>query len=152
MKIWVDGDACPKVIKEVLLRAAERAKVRMTFVANQYLTLPLSDNISFLQVEAGFDVADKKIVELCDTGDLVITADIPLAAEAIEKGASALNPRGQLYNANNIAPILSARNYMNSMRSGLVENNTGPAIFTAKDREVFANELDKYIRKNHVGQ
>ena len=150
MKIWVDGDACPKVIKEILIRAAERAGIRTTFVANQYLMLPLSQNIAFLQVEAGFDVADQKIVELCTEGDLVITADIPLAAHVIEKGASALNPRGQLYTANNIAPILSARNFMQDMRSGLIETNTGPSVFTTKDREAFANELDKYIRKNHV--
>lgn len=150
MKIWVDADACPKVIKEILFRAAEREGVQMTFVANQYLHLPLSANIKFLQVEAGFDVADKKIVELCEEGDLIITADIPLAAFGTEKGAAALNPRGQLYTANNIAPILAARNYMDSMRSGLVENNSGPPVFSVKDREVFANELDKYIRKNHA--
>ena len=107
MKIYVDADATPKGVKEILYRVAERTGVEMIFVANSYLNLPRLPNLKMLQVEAGFDVADARIVALCATGDLVVTADIPLAAQAIEKGAVALNPRGELYTSDNIGPILS---------------------------------------------
>lgn len=148
MKIWVDADACPKVIKEILYRVAERAQVSVTFVANSYLHLPRSAYISMLQVGDGFDVADAKIIELSASGDLVITADIPLADGAIKKGAVALNPRGELYTADNIGPILARRNFMDTLRGGLVEEVTGPPAFSTKDRELFANQLDRYIQKN----
>lgn len=148
MKIWVDADACPKVIKEILYRVAERAQVSVTFVANSYLHLPRSAYISMLQVGDGFDVADAKIIELSASGDLVITADIPLADGAIKKGAVALNPRGELYTADNIGPVLARRNFMDTLRGGLVEEVTGPPAFSTKDRELFANQLDRYIQKN----
>ncbi len=147
MKLWIDADACPKVIKEVLYRAAERVKIETILVANSYLNIPHSSFIQVLQVADGFDIADDKIVELCEAGDLVITADIPLAARVIEKGALALNPRGQLYDANNIGPILSTRNFMHSMRSSMSEGQDGPAAFTNKDRELFSNALDKFLTR-----
>ena len=148
MKIWVDADACPKVIKELLLRVAARTGVLVAFVANQYLSLPAAVNISFIQVPSGFDVADHKIIELCVAGDIVITADIPLAAAIVKKGAFALNPRGQLYDAGNIGQILAMRDLMENLRSGLMEQGSGgPAPFTAKDRENFANSLDKFMAR-----
>lgn len=147
MKIWVDADACPKAIKEILFRVAERAKIPVTLVANSYLTVPPSVFISMVQVPNGFDIADDRIVELSEIGDLVITADIPLAARVIEKGSYALNPRGQLYDANNIGPVLATRNFMYNMRSAMSENVEGPAAFTAKDRELFSNALDKFIQR-----
>ncbi len=145
MKIWVDADACPKPVKEIVFRVAGRTKIQVTLVANQYLLVPPSPYISFLLVESGFNVADARIIELCGEDDLVVTADIPLADGVIKKGAVALNPRGQLYTSNNIAPILSARNHAESMRGGLVENVTGPPVFNAKDRENFANAIDKFM-------
>lgn len=149
MKIYVDADATPKGVKEILYRVAERTGVEMIFVANSYLNLPRLLNLKMIQVEAGFDVADARIVALCATGDLVVTADIPLAAQAIEKGAVALNPRGELYTSDNIGPILARRNFMDTLRGGLVEDvGGGPAAFSAKDREKFANQLDKFITKS----
>ena len=148
MKIWVDGDACPKVIKELLFRVAARTGVLVAFVANQYLSLPAAANISFIQVSAGFDVADHKIIELCAVGDIVITADIPLASAIVKKGAFALNPRGQLYDAGNIGQILAMRDLMENLRGGLMEEGSGgPAPFTTKDRENFANSLDKFMAR-----
>lgn len=147
MQIWVDADACPKVIKDILFRVADRKGVRVTLVANQYLQIPSSPNIFMVQVESGFDVADNKIVELCAAGDLVITADIPLAAAVVKKGAFALNPRGELYTADNIGPILTMRNFMDTMRSGLSDLTGGPPVFNAKDREVFANQLDRFLTR-----
>lgn len=150
MKIWVDADACPKVIKEILFRVAERAKIIVTLVANRYLLVPPSVYIIVLQVEDGFDVADNRIVELCETGDLVITADIPLGANAIKKGAFALNPRGEFYDANNIGPVLSMRDFNHIMRSGMPEDNGGgPPPLTNKNRELFANQLDRFLTKHH---
>lgn len=148
MKIWVDADACPRAIKEILFRAADRRQIQVTLVANQYIAIPPSPYISLIQVEAGFDVADHKIVALCEKGDLVITADIPLAAGVVQKEAFALNPRGELYTADNIGPILRMRNLMDSMRSGLSELKGGPPTFNQKDREVFANQLDKFIAQS----
>lgn len=147
MKIWIDADACPKVIKEILFRAAERKKIETTLVANSYLNIPFSPYIKMLQVPDGFDIADDRIVGLCEAGDLIITADIPLAARVIEKGAYGLNPRGTLYDANNIGPILSTRNFMHHMRSAMDEGGEGPAGFTIKDRELFSNALDKFIHR-----
>ena len=148
MKIWVDADACPKVIKEILYRVADRAKLPVTFVANSYLHLPQSPFISMLQVGEGFDVADARIVELCSSGDLVITADIPLADHVVRKGGVALNPRGELYTKDNIGPILARRNFMDTLRGGLVEEVSGPPPLSVKDREMFANQLDRYIQKS----
>ena len=144
MKIWIDADACPKAIKEILYRAAERTQVPVTLVANQYLHAP--PHISVIQVADGFDVADAKIVELCTAGDLVVTADIPLAALVIEKGAFALNPRGELYDSGNIGPVLSMRDFMDVMRGGLMEQGSGgPPAFNQKDRQKFAAALDKFL-------
>lgn len=146
MKIWVDADACPGVIKDILFRAAERMRVQMTLVANQAMRIPPSPYIRFTQVAAGFDVADRHIENLLEGGDLVVTADIPLAAAAIDKGAHALNPRGELYTRDNIRERLSMRNFMDELRGSGV-NTGGPAPFSARDREAFANSLDRLLRK-----
>ena len=146
MKIWVDADACPGVIKDILYRAAERACIHMTLVANQSMRIPPSAYIRFTQVPAGFDVADKHIAEQLATNDLVITADIPLAAAAIEKGAHALNPRGELYTKDNIRERLSMRNFMDELRGSGVATG-GPPPLGPRDREAFANSLDRLLRK-----
>lgn len=146
MKIWIDADACPNVIKDILFRAAERAHIELTLVANQAMRLPPSQYIRFVQVPAGLDVADKRIVELMQAGDLVITADIPLAALVIEKNGVALNPRGELYTKENIRERLSMRNFMDELRSGGV-NTGGPPTLSTKDRQLFANKLDAWIAK-----
>lgn len=147
MNIWVDADACPGVIKEILFRAAERANVRTTLVANQSMRIPQSPFIRFTQVASGFDVADKHIVNVVAPGDLVVTADIPLAAAVIEKGAHALNPRGELYTRDNIKERLSMRNFMDELRGSGVATG-GPAALSSRDREAFANALDKFLRKH----
>lgn len=148
MKIWVDADACPKAIKELLYRVAERTGVTVTFVANKYLFVPAHPNLHFIMVDAGPDVADAKIVELCAPGDLVVTADIPLAAATIKKGVPALNPRGDLYDESNIGQILATRDLMDSLRGGLLDaTGGGPAPFTPKDRENFANALDRLMTR-----
>lgn len=144
MQIWVDADACPGVIKEILFRAATRTQVMLTLVANQALRAPASPYIKTLQVPSGFDVADNRIVELMEAGDLVITADIPLAASVIEKGGYALNPRGTLYTEENIRETLSLRNFMADLRSSGVETG-GPPIFNQRDRQSFANQLDRLL-------
>ena len=146
--IWVDADACPNVIKEILFRAANRANIQLTLVANQYIQIPKSAFIKNMRVGQGFDVADDRIVELCRPGDLVITADIPLADEVVKKGAVALNPRGELYTKDNIAQRLSMRNLMEELR-GAGEISGGPAIFNQSDRQNFANELDKYLQQRY---
>ena len=145
--IWVDADACPKVIKEILFRAADRTGVLLTLVANQPLEVPRSHNIASIQVPSGFDVADNYIVQKADPGDLVITADIPLAAEVIEKGCQALNPRGERYTENNIRQRLNMRDFMDSLRSSGVEAGGGPAAFSQSDRQAFANQLDRLLAK-----
>ncbi len=146
MKIWVDADACPGVIKDILYRAAERVRIHTTLVANQPIRIPPSPWIHFMQVAAGFDVADKHIVEQLSSGDLVITADIPLAAATIEKGAHAINPRGELYTKDNIRERLSMRNFMDELRgSGVVTG--GPAPLNSRDRAEFANSLDRLLQK-----
>jgi uncharacterized protein len=151
MKIWVDADACPGVIKEILYRAAERAQMQLTLIANQMLRVPPSLWIRALQVPAGFDVADQRIAEEAVAGDLVVTADIPLAAQVIAKGAHVLDPRGELLNAGNIQERLTMRNFMDSLRSGGIETG-GPAAFSAADRQAFANRLDGLLRKLKQGR
>ncbi len=147
MRIWVDADACPVVIKEILFRAAVRTQTTVTLVANAALRTPPSPYIKSLQVPSGFDVADNRIVELVETADLVVTADIPLAAAVIEKGGYALNPRGMLYTVENIRETLSLRNFMADLRSSGVETG-GPSTFTPSDRQAFANQLDRLLTKN----
>jgi uncharacterized protein len=147
MKIWVDADACPVVIKEIIFRAAERTGTPTTLLANHYLKTPPSKVISFVQVSSGFDVADDEIVKRADKGDLVITADIPLAAEVIEKGCVALNPRGELYSASNIKQRLNMRDFMDTLRSSGIETGGVPPI-SQSDRQAFANNLDKWLAKN----
>jgi hypothetical protein len=144
MFIWVDADACPNVIKEVLYRAADRTSTTVTFVANQFLRVPPSPYLRTLQVPAGFDVADNEIVRRCQPGDLVITADIPLAAEVIEKGAAALNPRGERYSPATIRERLTMRDFMDTLRSSGVQTG-GPAAMSPRDRQQFANELDSWL-------
>ncbi len=147
MKIWVDADACPVVIKEILFRAAERTEVPVTLVANQSINVPKSRFIKFIQVTQGFDVADNEIVKRLDSGDLVITSDIPLAADAIEKGGMALSPRGELYTANNIKARLTMRDFMESLRSSGVDTG-GPPALSQSDRKSFADHLDKILNRH----
>lgn len=147
MKIWVDADACPAMIKDILYRAAERTGVLLTLVANQPLRIPRLNTINFILVESGFDVADNEIIKRLSTGDLVITGDIPLAAEVIEKGGFALNPRGELYSADTIRGRLSIRNFMDNLRSSGIDTG-GPPQLSQGDRESFANNLDKLLTKH----
>src|SRR5579872_7382210 len=153
MQIWVDADACPVVIREILFRAAERTGVPMTLVANKPLRLPAAGNVHFLLVPPGLDAADKRIVELMAGGDLVITADVPLAAAAIEKGGLALNPRGELYTRENVRERLSVRNFLDELRGGGV-NTGGPPALSQRERQLFANQLDTWLAKRAriVGQ
>ncbi|MEA1889409.1 MAG: YaiI/YqxD family protein [Pseudomonadota bacterium] len=146
MKIWVDADACPGVIKDILFRAADRTEVPVTLVANHALQMPPSRLVSFLQVPAGFDVADNEIVKRLVAGDLVITGDIPLAAEVIEKGGHALNPRGEMYTQENIRARLNMRDFMDTLRASGI-NSGGPSALSKSDRQLFANELDKFLTR-----
>ena len=146
MQIWVDADACPGVIKEILFRAAERKQIATVLVANQLIRHPPSPWIRAVQVPKGFDVADNHIVESANIGDLVITADIPLAAAVIDKGAQALNPRGELYSKENIRQLLDMRNFMDTLRSSGVETG-GPNAFSQADRQNFANQLDRLLAR-----
>ena len=146
MKIWVDADACPAVIKEILFKAAARTGLTLTLVANQPLRIPSSPHIHFVRVGAGMDVADTEIVKRLDSGDLVITADIPLAADVIAKGGLALNPRGELYTENDIRSRLSMRDFMDSLRGNGVDTG-GPAPLRPNDRAAFANNLDRILAK-----
>ena len=146
MKIWVDADACPVVIKDILFRAAERTGVQLTLVANQSVHVPASRNITMIQVKPGFDVADNEIVKRLESGDLVITGDIPLAAEVIEKGAHALNPRGELYSADSIRSRLNMRDFMDTLRASGIDTG-GPPALSQSDRKSFANHLDKLLSK-----
>ena len=147
MKIYVDADACPVVIKEILFRAAERTQTITTLVANQHITIPRSLFLKFVRVGSGFDVADNEIVKLVETGDLVITADIPLASEVIEKGGHALNPRGELYTVDNIKARLTMRDFMDTLRSSGVDTG-GPPPLNQNDRQKFANALDVFLQNN----
>ncbi len=145
MKIWVDADACPVVIKEILFRAANRKQIQVTLVANHQMAIPKSQYIHFMQVPAGFDVADNEIVKRLEKGDLVITGDIPLASEVIDEGAMALNPRGEMYTTENIKQRLNMRDFMETMRGSGVEMGGGPPPLNQKDRQNFANHLDKLL-------
>lgn len=144
MRIWVDADACPGAVKELLFRAAERTKTRLTLVANQPVRTPHSEFIDSIRVGAGANVTDQQIVELAEPGDLVITADIPLAADAIAKGAQALNPRGELYTRTNIGERLAMRDLMDGLR-GEGQITGGPSNFSSKDKQAFANQLDRWL-------
>ena len=146
MKIWVDADACPGAVKEILFRAANRAQVPLTLIANQMLRVPPSPWIRALQVPSGFDVADERIVQEADVGDLVVTADVPLAARVIAKGALVLEPRGDLLDKGNIQERLGMRNFMESLRSSGVETG-GPAAFSSVDRQAFAKRLDGLLAR-----
>lgn len=146
VQIWVDADACPLEIKQLLFRAAERTKIKVTLVANQPMRTPKSEYIDSIQVPSGMNIADRHIVELVLTGDLVITADIPLAADVVAKGGLALNPRGDLYTDANVGGKLAARNLMDELRGGGMITG-GPANFNAKDRQAFANQLDRWLAK-----
>ncbi|MEJ8566555.1 YaiI/YqxD family protein [Elongatibacter sediminis] len=146
MKIWVDADACPVVIREILFRAAERTQTQVTMVANQQVRVPASRFVDAIQVQAGFDVADNEIVKRVLAGDLVVTADIPLAAEVMESGAHALNPRGELYSPDTIRQRLNLRDFMDTLRSSGIHTG-GPSALSQSDRQQFANNLDRLLAK-----
>lgn len=145
-QIWVDGDACPAAIKEILFRAANRTKTRTTLIANQMLRTPPSPWIRAIQVTAGFDVADQRIVEETSAGDIVVTADIPLAALVVQKQAWVIEPRGELIDQNNIEARLSMRNFLQDLRDGGIQTG-GPTAFTAQDARNFANQLDRLLAR-----
>ncbi len=149
MKIWVDADACPVVIKEILFRAAKRTQTQLTLVANQAVRVPASAFINTVQVGAGFDVADDEIVRRAEAGDLVITADIPLAAEIIANGAHALNPRGELYTTENVRARLNMRDFMDNLRGSGIQTGGPPAI-SQSDRQQFANNLDRFLASQNL--
>ena len=144
MKIWVDADACPLVIKEILFRAAERTGILLTLVANQAVRVPPSPVIKMLQVARGFDVADAEIIKRLDAGDLVITSDIPLAADALAKGGHVLSPRGELYTLDNIKARLTMRDFLETMRASGVDTG-GPPALSQSDRKAFAGQLDRLL-------
>ena len=148
MKIWVDADACPVVIREILFRAAQRTGLELMLVANQAIPVPRSRYIKMIQVRSGFDVADNEIVNQMSPGDLVVTGDIPLAAEVIDKGGQALNPRGELYTNDNIKNRLTMRDLMDSLRTSGIDTG-GPATLNQSDRKLFANQLDKILTRNN---
>jgi uncharacterized protein YaiI (UPF0178 family) len=146
MSIWVDADACPRPVKEILFKAAERTGVELTLVANHAMVVPRLPNVRLLQVQGGFDVADQEIAKRVAPGDLVITADIPLAADVIGRGAQALNPRGELYSADTIRALLTMRDFMDTMRaSGVVTG--GPPALSQADRQAFAGQLDRWLAR-----
>jgi len=144
LKIWVDADACPAVIRDILFRAAERTSTMLTLVANQPVRVPGSRFVRTVQVGKGFDVADNEIVGRVEAGDIVVTADIPLAAEVIEKGAHALNPRGELYSAENVRQRLNMRDFMDTLRASGIQTG-GPPALSQSDRQAFANNLDRLL-------
>ena len=146
MHIWIDADACPVVIKEILFRASERTGVAVTLVANQFIPHPKSSLIKMLVVPHGFDVADNEIVQEVNAGDLVITNDIPLAAEVIAKGALALNPRGEMYTADTVRARLTMRDFMDTLRSSGIQTG-GPSALSQRDRQQFANQLDQWLQQ-----
>ena len=151
MKIWVDADACPGVIKEILFKAAQRTRVVVTLIANHYMSTPGSPYIRLAQVGQGFDLADEEIVRRASPGDLVVTADIPLAAEVIEKGASALSPRGELYSLETIKSRLNMRDFMDTLRASGIQTG-GPASLNQQHRQQFANHLDRFLAKASKGR
>ena len=146
MTIWVDADACPVAVREILFRAAQRRQVAVTLVANQPMSTPGSRYIQALQVAPGFDVADNEIVRRCEVGDLVITSDIPLAAEVIDKGAHALSPRGERYDRETVRERLNMRDFMDTMRASGIHTG-GPAALGQRERQDFANQLDRWLTK-----
>jgi uncharacterized protein len=146
MRIWIDADACPGVIKDILFRAADRAKIRTICVANQLIRTPPSPWITAVQVPQGPDVADRHIADSVEAGDLVVTADIPLAAAIVEKNAFAIDPRGALYSRENVRELLDLRNFMDTLRSSGVETG-GPPAFSQSDRQAFANQLDRFLSR-----
>ncbi len=146
MQIWVDADACPNVIKDILFRAAERVQIAVVLVANKPLRTPPSPYIRAMQVPSGFDVADDKIVEQVEAGDLVVTADIPLAAAVIARGAHALNPRGELYTKDNIRERLNMRDFLDTLRGSGIQSG-GPPALAHSDRQAFANQLDRLLHR-----
>ena len=146
MKIWVDADACPGVVKDILFRTADRRQIQVTLVANQHLPMPRSEFVSSVRVPAGLDAADHHIVQEMSAGDLVITADIPLAAAVVEKHGDALDPRGDLHTRDNIGSRLAMRNLMDELRGSGFEGG-GPAAFSKNDRQAFANSLDRLLTK-----
>jgi uncharacterized protein YaiI (UPF0178 family) len=150
MQIWVDADACPNVVKQILFQAAERLQIHTTLVANQLISAPPSRFITSIQVAAGFDIADQEIVRLMAQGDLVITSDIPLASDVLAKGGHALNPRGSLYTSENIQEELYMRQFLEDLRNSGVDTG-GPATFSNADRQAFANQLDRFLSRNSVG-
>ena len=145
-QIWVDADACPAAIRDILFRVATRAQVRVTFVANQWIRTPSSPLLRALQVQGGYDVADDAIAERARPGDLVVTQDIPLAARVLERGAQAVTPRGERFTADTIAERLSMRNFMDELRGAGVQTG-GPAPLHARDRQAFANRLDQWVAR-----
>lgn len=147
IKIFVDADACPGTVKEILYRISQRTGIEVILVANQPLSTPRIPTVRSIQVSQGFDVADDHIVTLVEKDDLVITADIPLAAEVIDKGGKALNPRGELYTAANIKARLNMRDFMDSMRNSGVQVGGGPPPLSQKDKMEFANAIDRYLAK-----
>jgi len=149
MKIFVDADACPVVIKEILFRAAERTSTACLLIANQHINVPPSRFIQSIRVSAGFDVADNEIVRRVESGDLVITSDIPLAAEVIDKSALALSPRGELFTKENVRAKLNMRDFMETMRSSGVQMNGGPPPLSQTDRQAFANHLDRLLSQGN---
>ena len=144
MQIWIDADACPNDIKEILYRAAKKRQVLVTLVANQSIYIPKSEFINQILAPQGQNMADRKIVELSTPGDLVVTADIPLAADLVAKGVQALNPRGELYTADNVGERLAMRNLVDDMRGG-GRTMRGPSGITTRDRQAFANQLDRWL-------
>ncbi len=146
MKVWIDADACPKMVKEIIFKASARLKVNVCLVANSYMQIPSSPYISLIQVDKGADVADFYIVEHLESNDLVITADIPLASAVVEKNATAINPRGEIYTEENISERLSMRNFMQELRDSGIDTG-GPPPLNAKDKEKFANAFDRIMTK-----
>lgn len=150
MTLWIDADACPNVIKEIVYRVSARLQLPVVLVANQYLSKPASALIRCVQVEAGFDAADNYIVQQAQVGDLVVTQDIPLAAELVARQIAALNPRGELYTAENVRQRLNVRDFLDTMRASGVQSG-GPAPFSQQDRMRFANALDRWLAKQKLG-
>ena len=146
MSIWVDADACPRPVKEILFKAAERTGIELTLVANHAMAVPRVPNVRLVQVQGGFDVADQEIARRVAPGDLVVTADIPLAADVIARGAQALNPRGEMYSADTIRALLTMRDFMDTMRSSGVVTGGPPALSQA-DRQAFAGQLDRWLAR-----
>ena len=147
MKIWVDADACPVAIREILFRAAERTGVKVTLVANQPVRVSASALVEFVQVASGFDVADNEIVKRAGSGDLVVTADIPLAAEVMANGVHALSPRGELHSTDTIRQRLNMRDFMDTLRASGIHTE-GPPALSKRDRQSFANHLDRMLTRH----